>query len=200
MSGNHNDPSADEADIEDDIDIADDTSDDLAPPLRFHEKVKGRGVVLSNNGRTAGRKGGYCIEGQVLSCDPMEIDYLYQVRVDKIDTLYDSAYIYLGVVTESPDTVVLPRWPGHPRSGVVVYYEWFMVNGEKSPSSVGSSLRDMKEGSLVGLTVDQDRTLHLYKNGTHQGAITGDIPLPCYFMVDVGYCCRKVTALPVQRL
>ncbi|XP_076462669.1 neuralized-like protein 4 [Babylonia areolata] len=175
------------------------TNDDSPAALTFHVKKKGEGVTLSNNQQTAEHKG-FCVGGIVLACQPMEINCLYQVKVEKTKSLYSNSLIYLGVVTQDPEAVTLPRWPLHPKPSVVVYYQWVMVNGKKTKSQVGWALEDVKVGQCVGLMLDNRRSLHLYKDGLDQGVVAPDLPSPCHFMVDLGYCCKKATAMPVQRM
>ena len=52
-----------------------------------------------------------------------------QVMIDQTGSHWDYTHVYLGVVTESPDTITLPDWSYHLKSAVVVRHDWVRVNG-----------------------------------------------------------------------
>ena len=45
---------------------------------------------------------------------------------------------------------------------------------------MGAPLRDVREGSRVGLALDSRRNLHLYIEGNHLGVVAPDVADPCY--------------------
>lgn len=49
------------------------------PAFCFHEN-RGEDIVLSNNQQTAERKGEHDLRGNVMACDPMKVNNLYEVR------------------------------------------------------------------------------------------------------------------------
>ena len=46
----------------------------------------------------------------------------------------------------------------------------------------------------MGLALDTNRTLHLYIDGQHLGVVAPDVADPCYVMIDVYACWKKVWA------
>ena len=52
-----------------------------------------------------------------------------QVRIDQTDNWLNYQDVYLGVVTQSPDTIILPGWCEDLTTGVVVHHDWVSVNG-----------------------------------------------------------------------
>ena len=44
----------------------------------------------------------------------------------------------------------------------------------------------------MGLALDKSRTLHLYIDGNHVGVVAPDVADPCYVMIDLNFCWRKV--------
>ena len=59
---------------------------------------------------------------------------------------------------------------------------------------MGAPLRDVREGGRVGLALDTNRTLHLYIDGQHLEVVAPDVADPCYVMIDLGLCWKKVWA------
>ena len=57
---------------------------------------------------------------------------------------------------------------------------------------MGAPLRDVREGSRVGLALDRSRNLHLYIDGNHLGVVAPDVVDPCYVMIDLCAKWRKV--------
>ena len=62
----------------------------------------------------------------------------------------------------------------------------------QTATTVGAPLRDVRKGSRVGLALDKSRTLHLYIDGNHVGVVARDVADPCYVMIDLAACWRKV--------
>ena len=54
-----------------------------------------------------------------------------QFRIDQTDDTWKCQSVYLGVVTQSPDTVTLPDWSMYPPSAVVVNHNVVRANGAK---------------------------------------------------------------------
>ncbi len=44
----------------------------------------------------------------------------------------------------------------------------------------------------MGLALDRSRNLHLYIDGNHVGVVAPDVADPCYVMIDLRFCWRKV--------
>ena len=63
---------------------------------------------------------------------------------------------------------------------------------DRTETTVGAPLRDVREGGRVGLALDKSRTLHLYINGNHVGVVARDVAKPCYVMIDLYLSWRKV--------
>ena len=59
-------------------------------------------------------------------------------------------------------------------------------------NTVGAPLCDVREGGRVGLALDKSRTLHLYIDGNHVGMVAADVSDPCYVMIDLLACWKKV--------
>ena len=57
---------------------------------------------------------------------------------------------------------------------------------------MGAPLSDVREGGRVGLALDKSRTLHLYIDGNHVGVVTRNVADPCYVMIDLLACWKKV--------
>ena len=57
---------------------------------------------------------------------------------------------------------------------------------------MGAQLCDVSEGGRVGLALDSRRNLHLYIEGNHRGVVAPDVADPCYVMIDLAGCWRKV--------
>ena len=62
----------------------------------------------------------------------------------------------------------------------------------QTKTTVGAPLRDVREGGRVGLALDRSRNLHLYIDGNHLGVVAPDVADPCYVMIDLFACWRKV--------
>ncbi|XP_025113376.1 neuralized-like protein 4 [Pomacea canaliculata] len=58
----------------------------------------------------------------------------------------------------------------------------------------------VKEGSVIGITVDSSNNLHLYFDGKEVGVTAQNVPRPCYAVFDLCNQVVKVTALPVVKL
>ncbi|XP_025113340.1 E3 ubiquitin-protein ligase TRIM71-like isoform X2 [Pomacea canaliculata] len=59
---------------------------------------------------------------------------------------------------------------------------------------------NVKEGSVIGMTVDSSNNLHLYFDGKEVGVTAQNVPRPCYAVFDLCNQVVKVTALPVVKL
>ena len=55
--------------------------------FRFHDN-HGENIVLTNNQQTAERRGRGDGDGIVVSCDPMEVNTLYEVRTEAWDSVH----------------------------------------------------------------------------------------------------------------
>ena len=59
----------------------------------------------------------------------------------------------------------------------------------------GPNLDSLQTGHTVGITVNDDSTLHLYVNGIDQGSAAKDIPPTCYAVVDLYGQCEQVSTV-----
>ena len=62
----------------------------------------------------------------------------------------------------------------------------------QTKSTVGASLRDVRKGNRVGLALDRSRNLHLYIDDKHIGVVAPGVADPCYVMIDLLACLKKV--------
>ncbi|KAL8569735.1 hypothetical protein ACOMHN_007258 [Nucella lapillus] len=113
----------------------------------FHRN-HGERVVLTNNLKTAERRS-ECYRGIVMSQDAMEVDMLYEVRIDVVDSSFASTHVCFGVVTQAPSTVSLPHWSGRLQHTHLLGPGWIMVNGINTgvENSVGLALAEWRWGT-----------------------------------------------------
>ncbi|XP_070200616.1 E3 ubiquitin-protein ligase TRIM56-like isoform X2 [Littorina saxatilis] len=179
------------------------TAISLHGSFSFHDN-HGKNIVLSNNKQTAERtrENAYAI---VMSRDPMQVGVLYEVQIDKWDDScgadIDESLI-LGVVTQRPDTLTLPKWSGELLPAAVVLSSRVIHCGSTAhkSSTIGSVLPSLRAGNRVGVAVDSSHGVHLYVDGKDQGVFSPDLPQPCYALFDVSDYTRKVTTLPLTKL
>ena len=62
----------------------------------------------------------------------------------------------------------------------------------QTQTKVGAPLRDVREGSRVGLALDRSRNLHLYIDYNHLGVVATGVADPCYVMIDLALSWGKV--------
>ena len=62
----------------------------------------------------------------------------------------------------------------------------------QTATTVGAPLCDVRDGGRVGLALDKSRTLHLHIDSNHVGVVARDVAGPCYVMIDLHACWRKV--------
>ncbi|XP_076459032.1 uncharacterized protein LOC143292534 isoform X2 [Babylonia areolata] len=169
-----------------------DTSASQPSALRFlfHGNC-GNNIMLSNCQKAAGKtdKSG---DGIVMSLDAMQVNMFYEVRFVRSDGRPTPVDMYLGIVTEPPDAIPLPRWSGQLKSAVVIG-----VNSEAAKSRAGTVLRDVMKKCRVGLKLDNDRNLYWYNNGKCKGVVINRVPDPCYFMIDLYSFYGQVITQPV---
>ena len=61
---------------------------------------------------------------------------------------------------------------------------------------MGRALDDLPVGSRVGVSIDDNRRLHLYINGEDQGTVSAnELPDPCYALFNVRCQYRKVSGV-----
>ncbi|KAK7094472.1 neuralized-like protein 4 [Littorina saxatilis] len=172
--------------------------------FRFHDNHGGN-IALADHERTALSQGGEDDDNDddrvVVSRDPMKVDKVYEVRVDR-RTRRPKGCLPVGVVTSSPDTLTLPDGVYGWENAVVVYSNVVSHRGKWRDCEVGEALWSVKTGQRAGVSIDRRRLLHVHVNGEDQGAITcaGSIPHPCYPMFHVRGRYRQVTPLPVTRV
>ncbi|XP_076451093.1 uncharacterized protein LOC143286987 isoform X1 [Babylonia areolata] len=169
----------------------------------FHDN-HGTAVTLSNNNRTAS-KSNDIRNGIVLSRDPLDINVLYEVHIDKWESGrgiyfgYDSMPV--GVTTVSPDSLALALWSGRMTWPAWICPSCTVCSGVRDDNNeVGAALHDLRENHRVGLALDSAHCLHLYVDGQDQGIAACGLTDPCYAMFDVLDYYEQITALPPTRL
>ncbi|XP_076450669.1 uncharacterized protein LOC143286777 [Babylonia areolata] len=160
----------------------------------------GTAVTLSNNNRTASKSDGQ-FNGIVLSRDPLEVNTLYEVHIDKMAPQRQHfTGMVVGVTASSPASLTLPQ-----RSSSMAWPAWIwpsytVCSGVQVYNEVGAALQYLAQNSRVGLALDSAHCLHLYVDGQDQGIAARGLTDPCYAMFDMIHYCKQITALPPTRL
>ncbi|KAL8612392.1 hypothetical protein ACOMHN_020147 [Nucella lapillus] len=148
-----------------------------------------RGMRHPHNGKVMHhqRTSGKQYDGIVMSDQPIQPGFLYQVLISEIHKAYMDSPV--GVVTMPPDTYrPLPKdFAILDRSvlcvDVDITWEFKRAIFKKTPL-----LRRIPLGSKLGLALDLSGNLHLYINEERKGIVGLNVPSPCYFFLDmVGY-------------
>ncbi|XP_076450670.1 uncharacterized protein LOC143286778 [Babylonia areolata] len=168
----------------------------------FHDN-HGISVSLSNNNRTASKS----FDGQngiVLSRDPLEVNVLYEVQIDKW-VPHRSVCVGFGSmlvgVTTNPATMSLSTWSGNHLWPAWICPNYTYCSGSQDYSNkVGAALVSLGPNRRVGLALDSARRLHLFVDGQDQGIAVRNLPDPCYAMFDVVDYYEQITALPATRV
>ncbi|XP_070175043.1 tripartite motif-containing protein 59-like [Littorina saxatilis] len=169
-----------------------------AGAFRFHDNHE-KMVVLSNDKQTAAHRGGFLDgDGIVMSCDPMEVNKLYEVQLTKIE---EACAVCVGVVTSSPDSLTLPDGAWGLESAVAVYRDGFYDHGDWTSNSIGQAGTNLKADSRVGVSFDSSRRLHLHVNGDDQGVVPcRSLPDTCWALWELNCTCSAIKSLPVANL
>ncbi|XP_070209873.1 neuralized-like protein 4 [Littorina saxatilis] len=171
-------------------------------PFTFDDN-HGVNIVLSHNKQAAERTRGLN-HAILMSRNPMKMNVLYEIRVDTWDKSNSRIIrnLGMGVVTQPPDTLILPYWSGALFPATVVCGSSVKLSGstELKPSSVGSALTSLRTGSSVGVAVDRNHCLQLYVDGQNKGVIAFDLPHNCYALYDIPGYVKPVAALPPKTL
>ncbi|XP_076455151.1 E3 ubiquitin-protein ligase TRIM56-like isoform X1 [Babylonia areolata] len=158
----------------------------------------GKNVVLSNNDQTADRVTTPSY-GIVMSREQMEVNTLYQVEMNEVLSKWNYQYNMLGVAVQAPDTISLPcHVYSGPSFAILIDSRRVLNRGSGTQSSLGAPLRHVRAGSRVGLLLDMKRDVHLYLDGRDLGVFTSAVPEPCFFLMDLRACWKKVTTLPLE--
>ena len=62
---------------------------------------------------------------------------------------------------------------------------------------MGQKLKDLPQGSSVGVRVDRQASLHLYIGGQDQGVAAHNVKQPCFALFDLWYRSTKVCGVSV---
>ncbi|KAK7094474.1 E3 ubiquitin-protein ligase TRIM33-like isoform X1 [Littorina saxatilis] len=179
-----------------DIPIAD--GDTSGPASFYFHDNHGTNIVLSNNHKTAERKGRGYRNGIVVSRYPIEVNKLYEICMDKADGP-EGWYLPVGVVTSSPFSMTLPARSGFWDKAVVVWAGNVTDHGAQINNYIGREpLYNLRTGNRVGVSLDSDRQLHLHVNGQDKGVVSPcELPGTCYAIFDVWFEEGKISTLPV---
>ncbi|KAK7093099.1 hypothetical protein V1264_008749 [Littorina saxatilis] len=169
-------------------------------PFYFHDN-HGTNIVLSNNRQTAVRKGRGEEHGIVVSRYPIEVNKLYEIRMDRAEGP-DGWYLPVGVATSSPDSMTLPARSGFWDKAVVVWAGDVTDHGQKNNNYIGRiPLYNLRTGNRVGVSLDSNRQLHLHVNGQDKGLVSPfQLPGTCYAIFDVWFEEGMISTLPVTSL
>ncbi|KAL8597183.1 hypothetical protein ACOMHN_022230 [Nucella lapillus] len=125
----------------------------------------------------------------------------HYVEMNEVLSDWDYKYGVLGVTVQAPHTISLPyHVSGGLSCPVLIDYRHVLNQGTKEASGLGAPLRGVRAGSRVGLLVDGQGNLHLYVDGTDRGVFASAVPQPCYVLIDLNACWKKVTTLPLERV
>ncbi|TFJ96250.1 dimethyladenosine transferase [Platysternon megacephalum] len=160
------------------------------PPAAAMEFLEnhGKNILLSNGNLTATRVASYN-QGIVVIAQPLPQGQLFQVQMDFLNPQWTSS-LCLGVIGTSPERLNFPATAcSLKRSAWLLQRDSVFHNSLKICENYGPNLDTCPEGTVLGLLVDSNSSLHLYVNGMDQGAAAQDIPTPCYVLVDLyGQC------------
>lgn len=124
-------------------------------PYEFHEN-HGRNIELLES-KTAARRVASYNQGVVIVQPPLEINDRVQIKIDQLETRWQSSII-VGVVCGPPDRLNLPiNALSFKAPCCIVANDWISVNGVKSRSNYGQCLDNLVVGDTVGVSL------------THQG-------------------------------
>ncbi|KAK7092793.1 hypothetical protein V1264_008484 [Littorina saxatilis] len=106
--------------------------------------------------------------------------------------------LYVGAVTEYPDSLTVPRVAWGWESAVVVYTSNFTDRGNTTNSDIGKALENLPLYSRVGVGLDTSRRLHLHVNGADQGIVPHlSLSGPCWAMWQLTDDKSEFKTLPV---
>ncbi|KAK7092792.1 hypothetical protein V1264_008484 [Littorina saxatilis] len=122
--------------------------------------------------------------------------------------------LYVGAVTEYPDSLTVPRVAWGWESAVVVYTSNFTDRGntvtdgtsrqdhtrkgKNTNSDIGKALENLPLYSRVGVGLDTSRRLHLHVNGADQGIVPHlSLSGPCWAMWQLTDDKSEFKTLPV---
>ncbi|XP_025113338.1 uncharacterized protein LOC112575595 isoform X1 [Pomacea canaliculata] len=159
--------------------------------LTFHAN-RGNSILLTHDKKTAERVAAdnavFSMGGVVVSCEALEDNWLYQVRVDKTDRKWKK--MLYGVAGLHPSNLSIQQQILEMADSIIIKEFGLLTTAEGN----------VKEGSVIGMTVDSSNNLHLYFDGKEVGVTAQNVPRPCYAVFDLCNQVVKVTALPVVKL
>ncbi|KAK7088350.1 E3 ubiquitin-protein ligase Midline-1-like isoform X2 [Littorina saxatilis] len=162
---------------------------------RFHTN-HGTNIVLSNDGLTAERVGGWN-NGIVVADQPMMPNVLYEIRTDKLDLQYTACYLPCGVVLTDPDHLCLPETAHSGWGSEAVVISHAVYNREiKEDNNLNKATFNLPEGARVGVMVTTKAELHLWVNGSDRGVIATTVPTPCFAFFELRGRYQQVSVLP----
>ncbi|XP_076450666.1 uncharacterized protein LOC143286776 isoform X2 [Babylonia areolata] len=175
----------------------------------FHDN-HGTAVTLSNNNRTASKSDDQ-VNGIVLSRDPLEVNMLYEVHIDKWLQQQQSHLhtLRLGLTAKSPASLallsrsvdmILQLKPPDIWSAWICPSLTASYGNTDNNNKIGAILRHLAQNRRVGLALDSAHCLHLYVDGQDQGIAVHGLTDPCYAMFDMLSPCKQITTLPPTRL
>ncbi|XP_064357225.1 neuralized-like protein 4 [Dromaius novaehollandiae] len=175
-------------------DAEDDASGEASPapaPPTFLE-THGKNILLSNGNRTATRVASYN-QGLVVVGQPLPPGRLFQVQIDCLNPQWSSS-LALGVTGAAPERLPFPATAAAlKRSAWLLQRRAVFRNAVKICDNYGPNLDTVPAGTVLGLLVDAAGGLHLFVNGLDQGVAAGDVPAPCYVLLDLYGQCEQVT-------
>uniref|UniRef100_A0A8B9PAZ3 NHR domain-containing protein n=1 Tax=Apteryx owenii TaxID=8824 RepID=A0A8B9PAZ3_APTOW len=150
-------------------------------PMTFLE-THGKNILLSNGNLTATRVASYN-QGIVVVGQPLPPGHLFQVHTDFLNPQWSSRGGLGGWGR------AFPRPWGHQPASPPPRRPQICEN-------YGPNLDTVPAGTVLGLLVDAGACLHLFVNGLDQGVAAGDIPAPCYVLLDLYGQCEQVGGDP----
>ncbi|XP_067171107.1 LOW QUALITY PROTEIN: neuralized-like protein 4 [Apteryx mantelli] len=160
-------------------------------PMTFLE-THGKNILLSNGNLTATRVASYN-QGIVVVGQPLPPGHLFQVHIDFLNPQWSSS-LALGVTGAAPERLPFPATAAAlKRSAWLLQRRAVFHNAVKICENYGPNLDTVPAGTVLGLLVDAGACLHLFVNGLDQGVAAGDIPAPCYVLLDLYGQCEQVT-------
>ncbi|XP_025113341.1 E3 ubiquitin-protein ligase TRIM71-like isoform X3 [Pomacea canaliculata] len=111
-----------------------------------------------------------------------------EVRVDKTDRKWKK--MLYGVAGLHPSNLSIQQQILEMADSIIIKEFGLLTTAEGN----------VKEGSVIGMTVDSSNNLHLYFDGKEVGVTAQNVPRPCYAVFDLCNQVVKVTALPVVKL